>query len=305
MTFALRPDGPLDVDQTLARFRLWGEDPANLLRPGRFYRAIRSGGRVFGYAVTWRGEPDDVELRVRVGGTRSAAVAGAVRAEVEKIFGIGHDLPGFYRFAKGDPVLAPLTERLYGFRPTVSPVPLEMLVGAVCAQQVNLAFASVLRTRLCARYGTAVAVEGETVYAFPDPETLARVPVAALRALQFSGRKGEYIVGLARAVAGGVLGFEGLEARDNAGVIAELTALRGLGRWSAEWFLARCLGRGDVCPAGDLAVRKAFAHYFHRGRSVGEAAIRRRAHAWGPYQSLGVHYLLAGLRLGRSVGGGE
>jgi DNA-3-methyladenine glycosylase II len=305
MTFTLCPDGPLDVDHTLARFRLWGDDPANLLRPGRFLRAIRAGDRVHGYAVTWRGGPDDLELQVRVPGTRSAAVARAVRLEVEKIFGLAHDLPGFYRFAKGDPVLGPLTERLYGLRPTVSPAPLEMLVGAVCAQQVNLAFASALRGRLCVRYGSPVTVDGATVYAFPDARTLGRVPVAELRGLQFSARKAEYIVGLARAAARGVLRLEALDARDNAGVIAELTALRGLGRWSAEWFLARCLGRGDVCPAGDLAVRKAFVHYFHRGRAVGEAAVRRRARAWGPYQSLGIHYLLAGLRLGRSVGGGQ
>ncbi len=305
MNFTLSPDGPLDVDQTLARFRLWGDDPANVLRPGRFSRAIRAGGRVHGYVVTWRGGLDDVELRVRVPGTRSQAVTRAVRAEVEKIFGNGHDLPGFYRFVKGEPVLRPLTEQLYGFRPTVSPLPLEMLVGAVCAQQVNLTFASALRARLVTRYGTPLTIEGETVYAFPDAETLERVPVADLRAMQFSARKAEYIIGLARAAVRGVLRLDALNARDNAAVIADLTALRGLGRWSAEWFLARCLGRGDVCPAGDLAVGKAFSHYFHRGRAVGEAVIRRRARAWGPYQSLSVHYLLAGLRLQRSVGGGE
>jgi DNA-3-methyladenine glycosylase II len=87
-------------------------------------------------------------------------------------------------------------------------------------------------------------------------------------------------------------------------VIARLTTLRGLGRWTADWFLARGCGRGDVCPAGDLAVRKAFDHYYGRGRTLSEVAIRRRARAWGPYQNLAVHYLLAGMRLGgRRVGG--
>jgi 3-methyladenine DNA glycosylase/8-oxoguanine DNA glycosylase len=51
-----------------------------------------------------------------------------------------------------------------------------------------------------------------------------------------------------------------------------------------------------VCPAGDLGVRKAFTHYFGRGRTPSEAAIRRRAAGWGPYQNLAVHYLLAGHR---------
>jgi 3-methyladenine DNA glycosylase/8-oxoguanine DNA glycosylase len=60
-----------------------------------------------------------------------------------------------------------------------------------------------------------------------------------------------------------------------------------------------------VCPAGDLAVRKAFHRYYGRGRAPGEDTIRRRARAWGPHQNLAVHYLLAGMRLQRpGVGGG-
>jgi len=53
-----------------------------------------------------------------------------------------------------------------------------------------------------------------------------------------------------------------------------------------------------------VGVRKAFAHYYGRGRSLSENAIRRRARAWGPHQNLAIHYLLAGMRLGRPVAGG-
>jgi 3-methyladenine DNA glycosylase/8-oxoguanine DNA glycosylase len=59
-----------------------------------------------------------------------------------------------------------------------------------------------------------------------------------------------------------------------------------------------------VCPAGDLGVRKAFAHYYGRGRLLSEEAIRRRARAWGLHQNLAIHYLLAGMRLARAVAGG-
>ena len=89
-------------------------------------------------------------------------------------------------------------------------------------------------------------------------------------------------------------------------VIATLTALRGLGRWTADWFLARCCGRGDVCPAGDLAVRKAFEHHWaRRGRTLSEEAIRRRSRTWGEHQNVAVHYLLAGMRLHAAARGGE
>lgn len=112
------------------------------------------------------------------------------------------------------------------------------------------------------------------------------------------------IRGVARALHSGALDPRRLAEASDAQIIEHLTALRGLGRWTADWFLARCLGRGGVCPAGDLGVRKAFAHYYGRGRTPSEEAIRRRARAWGPYQNLAVHYLLAGMRLAARPGGG-
>jgi DNA-3-methyladenine glycosylase II len=113
------------------------------------------------------------------------------------------------------------------------------------------------------------------------------------------------VVGLAREVATGALDLAALASRSNDEVIERLTAVRGFGRWSAEWFLARCLGRGDVCAAGDLAVRRAFEHFYGRGRPLDEAAVRRRASRWGHHQNLAVHYLLAGRRLaGAAAAGG-
>ena len=103
----------------------------------------------------------------------------------------------------------------------------------------------------------------------------------------------------------GTLDLEALACAPNAEIIERLTGLRGLGRWTADWFLARCCGRGDACPAGDLAVRKAFEHHYGRGRTLSEEAIRRRARAWREYQNLAVHYLLAGMRLTAAARGGE
>lgn len=304
MDGTLVASGPLDVARTLSRFHLWGEDPANRLVNGVFRRAISVDGRWRGYELTWTGSPDDTRLRVSVPGTRSARVVDAAVAEARHICGLDLDVAAFYRAAAADPVLAALIPRLYGLRPTLTSQPFEMLVGAVCAQQVNLAFAFTVRARLVRRYGTPVRVNGETVHAFPEPAVLARARVADLRRMQFTVRKAEYIVGLAERIVSGALDLATLAAGSNEQVVGTLTAVRGLGRWTAEWFLARGLGRGDVCPAGDLAVRKAFAHFYNRGRTLSERSIRRRAAGWGLHQNLAVHYLLAGQRMGATATGG-
>ncbi len=304
MNVSLATDGPLDVAATLARYRLWGEDPANRVEDDVFRRVLRRDGALVPYEVRWSGPLEDVRLAIHVPGPRSAAVAAAAVAEVRRVFGLDFDLPGFYRMAKADAALAPLVEPLYGMRPTLAPTPLEMLVGSITAQQVNLSFAFACRARLVRRYGTPVPGGGAALWAFPDAAALAGARVREMRALKYSNRKAEYIRDLARAVVAGTLDLDALGTASSAAVITRLTALRGLGRWTADWFLARCCGRGDVCPAGDLAVRKAFEHYYGRGRTLSEEAIRRRARAWGPHQNLAVHYLLAGMRLaGRRVGG--
>jgi DNA-3-methyladenine glycosylase II len=305
MKIALVADGPLEAAATLARYHLWGEDPANRLDGDVFRRIVRVDGRLLPYEVRWSGAVDDTRLDVVIPDAAGRSVERTVTSEVRRVFGLDFDLPGFYRMAKADRALAPLVERLYGLRPTLAPTPLEMLVGSITAQQVNLSFAFACRARLVRRWGTAVHVRGSDVYAFPDAAALAGARVPELRALKYSTRKAEYIRDLARAVVSGGLDLDALADAPNAEVIERLTGLRGLGRWTADWFLARCCGRGDVCPAGDLAVRKAFEHHYGRGRTLSEDAIRRRARAWGEHQNLAVHYLLAGMRLTTAARGGE
>lgn len=303
MNIRLATEGPLDVPATLARYRLWGEDPANRFDGQTFRRILRIESRCVPYEVRWSGPIEAVRLEVAAP-ARGNRLRDAIVREVRSIFGLDFDLPAFYRMAKADPALAGLVEPLYGLRPTLTPNPLEMLVGAITAQQLNLTFAFTLRARLVHRYGTAVDCGGTIVWAFPTADVLAAARPRTLRAMQYSTSKAVAIRGAARALRSGVLTADSLETETDTRVIERLTALYGLGRWTADWFLARCMGRGAVCPAGDLAVRKAFVHYYGRGRLLTENAIRRRARAWGEYQNLAVHYLLAGMRLARPRAGG-
>jgi len=302
----LAVDGPLDAAATLARYHRWGEDPTTRVDGNVLRRVLRLGERLLPYEVQAAGPMDDVRLSVTVADGGSADVERAVTFEVRRLYGLDFDLVGFYRMAKADPALAPLVEPLYGMRPTLAPTPLEMLVGSISAQQVNLSFAFACRARLVRRWGTPVTAPGGELWAFPTPARLAAARLREYRALKFSTRKGEYIRDVARATVRGALDLDALMVAPSVDVIATLTALRGLGRWTADWFLARCCGRGDVCPAGDLAVRKAFEHHWaRRGRTLSEEAIRRRSRTWGEHQNVAVHYLLAGMRLHAAARGGE
>jgi DNA-3-methyladenine glycosylase II len=301
---AFRPQPPLDVRQTLARYGRWGPDPASPYHDGTLYRVARVADGLVPFRLSVSGPVARPRATVSFAGPDTPAVRRALRQHAARLLGEAWDLPGFYAAVTADPVLAPVVRpagALFGLRPTIVPDAFEMLVGSISAQQVNLAFAFATRARLVRRYGSPVEFEGTTVYAFPAPAALAAVPPSELRAMQFSERKAEYIVGLARELATGRLDLPALAAAPDEAVIARLTQIRGLGRWSAEWFLARGLGRPDVCPADDLGVRRAVEALCFRGRERDGAAVRRRARAWRPYRSLATHYLLAAHAAQRQV----
>ena len=255
---------PFSLELTVARFRAFGLDRASVWEDGALYRAV--GGR---------------ELRIAPadGGVEVEPLDAETEAVVRRVLGFDFDLVAFAAWAAGEVRIAPLVVRFAGFRPTLAADPFEMLVGAITAQQVSLYAAVAIRNRLVERFGERVG----RVWAFPLRERLAVASEEELASLGFSRRKAEYVIGLARSDID--LGALGLLSDEE--VKAQLTALHGLGEWTADWFLARYLGRPHAWPAGDLALRKAVRALY------GDVDVRATGAQFEPFQNLTAHYLLA------------
>jgi DNA-3-methyladenine glycosylase II len=260
--------GPFDFALTTERFRAFGIDRANVWHEGGLHRVV--AGR---------------ELRVEAapGGVDAEPFDKETERVVHALLGLAFDLDAFRAWAAADEVLAVVVPRLAGFRPPLTPDPFEMLVGAITAQQVSLFSALAIRNRLIERFGEQV---GEA-WAFPERGRIAAASEEELVALGFSRRKAEYVVGLARSD----LDLGALAELSDDEVKSRLVALRGLGEWTADWFLARHLARPHAWPWGDLALRKAVADLYG-GLDVREA--RERLH---PFENLSAHYLLLAQRI--------
>ena len=196
---------------------------------------------------------------------------------LRRTFAVAPD--AFAALARADPMIAALDARYPGLRPVLQPDLFTALVRSISAQQVNLRWAAETRRRLAVRFGVRLEVGGEVVHRL-DAGVLAGAAVADVRALQFTTRKAESIVAVADEFASGRLDPAVVAGLDDDAVIERLTRLRGIGRWSAEWILARTYGRPRVV-AGDLGVRKAVARAY-LGRAIAdEAEIRAATAHWG------------------------
>jgi DNA-3-methyladenine glycosylase II len=269
----LRLPGPYDFELSTSRFRVFGPDLANLWVEGALHRVV---GRI------------EVWITAARGGVRVEPLDPQTRSVVVKLLGAEFDLDPFYAWAHGDPVLARLTRDLAGLRPPLAPDPFESLVTSITAQQISLHAAFSIRNRLIQRFGRRVG----QAYAFPTGQRLRRAEPEELVELGFSNRKAEYVLGLAAEP----IDYSALEQLPDEEVKARLVAIRGLGEWTADWFLARHLARPRAWPAGDLGLRKAAAVFY-----PDVADVRALGERFDPFQNLTAHYLLAGLYSGRRL----
>jgi len=155
------------------------------------------------------------------------------------------------------------------------------LTRMIVEQQVSVASAAAIWRRVQAGLGEVA------------PEAILARDDDALRGLGLSRPKVRYVRGLAEAVVSGALDFDRLPALSDAEATKALTALKGVGAWTAETFLMFCLGRLDMFPSADIALQE--AHRAASGAQVrpSSAELAERALAWRPYRSTAAHLLWA------------
>jgi len=226
---------------------------------GETYRRVVIGrdGKPFEIAARQEGPPSNATLRVSIACEKATErVKREAREAVERLLGTAIDLAPFYRMARRDKVLWPVAEQFRGFKPPRLLTRFEALVNAIGCQQLTLTMGIRLIGSLTVEYGLPWESEEGTVYAFPRPADLVNADPEVMRAMKYSYRKAEYIIGMARAIASGELKVDSIDAMDDAAAIARLCEWKGIGRWTAEYALLRGWGRTHIFPGDDVGARK-------------------------------------------------
>ena len=190
---------------------------------------------------------------------------------------------------KADPVIGALIDANPDFDPDawLQRLPtmdaFGVLIFQVIGQQLSVAVTRTLLGRLMGRFGGKL----------PTPRRLLAADPEDLRAAGLSHRKVRTLRDLAERFADGRLDPDELQRLTDEEVVARLTEVSGVGRWTAEGFLAIALHRDDVVLPGDLALRKAIRRAYGLDHLPSQAEVVTVAEAWRPHRSLAVSYLFA------------
>ena len=275
LTLRLPARPPFDAAPTLAFLAARAIPGVEEIRDGAYRRTFTLEGRAAILSVHAHG--DGVEVRLPA---HAAAAVPRVLARVSRVFDVDADAPAIKAWLARDPRLA------RALRGRVVRVPgafdaFEAGVRALLGQQVSVAAARTLAGRLVTACGAALPAPDQTLtHVFP---TAAAVAAAALEKLGLTRSRAAALRGFAAAVADGTLDLGAFRDLDDA--VTQLTALPGIGDWTAQYIAMRALAEPDAFPAGDLGVRHALAR---NGTLPNERLVRERAERWRPWRAYAV-----------------
>ena len=295
---SISPAPPFDFEFTAENQPYYrkGEGPAL----DEYQRLLDLGNKLVLATVSFNGDAERPELAVELQGAQlTPSDVKLSQIQIERLLGTTQDLEPFYRFADDEPVMANLVRTFYGMHQTLALSVFETIAQAILGQQLSASVARVIRALLIETYGPSLSVNGETHRAFPRPEAIAEASVEELRALKLSQRKAEYLHGLALAELETPEGLDRVQGLSDEDVVKEITALRGVGMWSAQWVLSRALGREDAFPIGDLALRRIVSQLYFGAEQLTDQQLGEYSIRWSPFRSLATSYLFASLRTGR------
>lgn len=236
--------------------------------------------------------PDNRTLQVRfLNGAPTQATRRAVADYVWEWFDLETDLRPFYHLAEQDPVLQHLVEQYRGFRIVRIPDLFEALCWAIMGQQINLTFAYTLKRRFVESFGEHLLWEGQEYWLFPRPEAVAKLSVDDLRGLQLTEKKAEYLLEVAKQVSAQHLTKQALRALSLGAAEKAMVKVRGIGPWTANYVLMRCIGAPSAFPIADVGLHNAIKVQLNMDRKPTLEEIGELAIPWQGWEAYATFYL--------------
>jgi DNA-3-methyladenine glycosylase II len=293
-TFTVDAVAPFNFDLTAHIFS-FGDKQIRIYANGQFSQVLKVNGKIVLVKLTSTGIVEQPKIIAEMKSISPITPQDGQKIEeaIKFIFNLNFDLCAFYSELKNDYTMTQFAQQLYGLKNPTTPTVFEALVDSIVEQQISIKVAHTLEERLVKKFGEALTLDGETYYAYPTPQNIARVSVEEIGNCGLSQRKAEYIHGVAKLIADGKLDLDQLKIHQNPEeIIAELDEIRGIGVWTAELTMLRGMQKLDALPADDLGIRRVISKYYCGEKPIKADEAREIAKSWGKWKGLAAFYLI-------------
>ncbi|WP_214703554.1 MULTISPECIES: DNA-3-methyladenine glycosylase [unclassified Exiguobacterium] len=279
---------PFDFQECLVFLSRSNQEVLHVTTDEAIQKLMRIGERLI--LVELQGEQGHIRVVFPVDDVSEMEME-SIEREVRDWLDLDRDLTPFEAMGAEDELLAPLIEVHRGLRMIGFPDLFEALTWAIIGQQITLSFAYTIKRRFVERYGEQRVVEGRTYWTFPRAERIASLEPEALRELQFSRRKAEYIIDIAREITGGTLSKSALQSQSSTDTRQRLLAIRGVGEWTADYVLMKCFQDASAFPVADVGLHQAIQHRLGTTEKPTIEEVRRYGESWKGWEGYATFYL--------------
>lgn len=199
---------------------------------------------------------------------------------MEKLWHISKDDNRVQKLAENDKVMGRLIERIGDVERALRPYPLKSLVRSIVGQQISVKAAETIFGRLKEKIN-----DEWTIAAFK------KLTEEDCKEIELSRSKQKYIFNLVEHIDNGELEFEKLDRLSNEEIIKQLTAVKGIGKWTAEVFLIFTMQRENVVPVDDVGLQRAAKRLYEQPEARGKALLKECKATWGDQGTIGCLYL--------------
>lgn len=250
---------PINPEEILWFLSRGFDEPMYRVKNNSVFRAFKLGEEKFLVRIT----PGIRSVKIEwLYGDRTEEQVAFVKTFISEWFDLEADILPFYELLKTDDRLHYMAEDFNGLKLVGMPDLFEALAWAIMGQQINLTFAYKLKRRLIEKYGDFIEHEGEVYYIFPSLEAIAAADSDDLREMQLSGSKVAYLKNAATAFATGKIDKAILKALpDFVSRRDLLTSQKGIGVWTANYVLMKCLRDQTAVPFGDAGLLNALLNH--------------------------------------------
>lgn len=218
--------------------------------------------------------------------------AVAVQEFVSDWFDVSTELQEFYSLGAKDEVLKEVVKKFQGLRLVGMPDFYEAITWGILGQQINLTYTYTLKRRFTETFGEKISYQGRTYWIYPTAEKVAQVSLTELQRLKMTIKKSEYLIDISQKIQSGEISKEYyLQFTTVASAEKELIKLRGIGPWTANYVLMRCLRMGSAFPLADIGLLNGIKQIRGLSEKPSTDYLKELQKNWGNWSSYATFYI--------------